>query len=154
MERMGSGFARESPRAIMVNPLSMSRDKQTISRKATRLAEGTGNLAPPLITNLKLSYEAHGAPQAVVTQNGFLLRDLTDANARGIFFPFVGVQNLAPPIYAETAPTLYLGFDKAFPEQPITLFFVVAPRAFSEGPGDRQDRARVRLPAFIALGVF
>ena len=103
--------------------------------KGYRLAEGTGNLAPPLITNLKLSYEAHGAPQAVVTQNGFLLKDLTDANARGIFFPFVGVQNLAPPIYAETAPTLYLGFDKAFPEQPITLFFVVAPRAFSEGPG-------------------
>ena len=98
-----------------------------------KLKDGTGNLAPPVVARLTLSYQADGVPDSLVAQNGFLLTDQTVASERG-FEPFVDVQRLTPSIYADTAPSLYLGFDKVFPEEPMTLFFVVAPQAFSGGP--------------------
>ena len=101
--------------------------------KGFKLKEGTGNLAPPLVTRLTLSYQADGAPESLVTQNGFLLAEQTVPNAKG-FKPFVALQSLTPSIYADTAPSLYLGFDKVFPEKLMTLYFVVAPRAFSGEP--------------------
>ncbi len=94
------------------------------------LKDGTGNLAPPLVTSLTLSYQADGVPDSFVAQNGFLLTDHTLADESG-FKPFVEVQRLTPLIYADAAASLYLGFDKVFPEELMTLFFVVAPR----GPG-------------------
>ena len=100
--------------------------------KGYTLKEGTGNLAPPLVTKLTLSYEAHGTPDSIITQNGFLLTDQADANANG-FNPFVGIERLTPQKYADTAPSFYLGFDKAFPNEPITLFFVVEPRSLAGG---------------------
>ena len=108
-----------------------------------KLKEGTGNLAPPLVATLTLSYKAEGIPQSVVTQNGFLLTDQTVANGSG-FNPFTGVQGLMPRIYADTAPSFYLGFDKVFPEEPMTFFFVVAPRAFSGKPTTKQPAAAAR----------
>ena len=47
--------------------------------KGFKLREGTGNLAPPLVTRLTLSYQADGVPERLVTQNGFLLTDQTIA---------------------------------------------------------------------------
>ena len=95
--------------------------------KGFKLREGTDNLAPPLVTKLTLNYEADGLPEFLVAQNGFLLTDETIASQSG-FKPFVEVQRLTPSIYADRAPSLYLGFDKVFPEEPMTLYFVVAPR--------------------------
>jgi predicted phage baseplate assembly protein len=123
--RIASGDYGKPAAYVAVDPLHLE--------KGFTLAPDTGNLAPPHVTSLKLSYNAQGSPQALVTQNGFLLTDQTVANASGGFIPFVGVQKLTPRIYADTTPALYLGFDRAFPEQPVTLFFVVAPRAFSGG---------------------
>ncbi len=94
------------------------------------LKNGTGNLAPPLVASLTLSYQADGVPDSLVAQNGFLLTDHTVASESG-FKPFVEVQRLTPPIYADAAPSLFLGFDKVFPEELMTLFFVVAPRGLS-----------------------
>ena len=95
--------------------------------KGFKLREDTGNLAPPLVTRLTLSYQADGVPESLVTQNGFLLTDQTTANQSG-FKPFVEVHSLSHAIYADKAPSLYLGFDKVFPEETMTLYVVVAPR--------------------------
>ena len=96
--------------------------------KGFKLRERTGNLAPPLVTRLTLSYQANGIPESLVTQNGFQLTDQAIASQSG-FKPFLGVQRLTPAIYADRSPALYLGFDKVFPEETMTLYFVVAPRA-------------------------
>jgi uncharacterized phage protein gp47/JayE len=98
-----------------------------------KLKEGTGNLNPPLVTNLTLSYVASGTPEAIVTQNGFFLTDETSANAGG-FNPFAEVQDL-PATHADTGPSFYLGFDTVFREEPITIFFTVTPRSFTGTSG-------------------
>ena len=106
--------------------------------KGFKLREGTGNMAPPLVTSLTLSYQADGIAESLVTQNGFLLTDQTTASQSG-FKPFVAVHTVTPAIYADTAPSLYLGFDQIFPEEPMTLYFVVASRgANAELPGARE----------------
>jgi hypothetical protein len=110
--------------------------------KGFKLREGTGNLAPPLVTRLTLSYQADGVPESLVTQNGFLLTDQTTANQSG-FKPFVEVHSLRHAIYADKAPSLYLGFDKVFPEEAMTLYFVVAPR----GANAELTAARERSPS-------
>jgi Baseplate J-like protein len=120
--RIQSGDYGKAAEYIEVNPDDPSR--------GFKLKEGTGNLAPPLVTRFTLSYQADGVPDSLVAQNGFLLMDHTGARERG-FKPFVEVQRLTPSIYADAAPSLYLGFDKVFPEELMTLFFVVARR----GPG-------------------
>ena len=110
--------------------------------KGFKLKEDTGNLAPPLVTRLTLSYQADGVPESLVTQNGFLLTDQTTANQSG-FKPFVEVHSLRHAIYADKAPSLYLGFDKVFPEEAMTLYFVVAPR----GANAELTAARERSPS-------
>ncbi len=130
--RIASGDYGKPAEYVEIDPNDPSR--------GFKLKDDTGNLAPPLVATLTLSYRADGIPQSVVTQNGFLLTDQTVANGSG-FNPFVGVQKLTPRIYADTAPSLYLGFDKVFPEEPMTLFFVVAPRAFSGRPTKEQAAA-------------
>jgi Baseplate J-like protein len=111
------------------------------------LREGTGNLTPPLVTRLTLSYQAEGVPGRLVTQNGFLLTDQTIANQSG-FKPFVEVQTLPPPIHADRAPSLYLGFDKVFAAEAMTLYFVVAPRGANAQLAAAQARS---LPAQPSL---
>ena len=98
-------------------------------KEGYKLKAGTGDLNPPLVTNLTLSYVASGSPEAIVSQNGFFLTDETSANAGG-FNPFAEVQDL-PAIHADTGPSFYLGFDTVFREEPVTVFFTVAPRAFT-----------------------
>jgi hypothetical protein len=117
--RIHSGDYGKAAEYITVDPNDPS--------KGFKLKEGTDNLAPPLVTTLTLSYQADDVPDSLVAQNGFLLTDQTDASESG-FKPFVAVQRLMPPLYADTAPALYLGFDKVFPEELMTLYFVVANR--------------------------
>jgi hypothetical protein len=117
--RIQSGDYGKAAEYIEVDPNDPS--------KGFKLKEGTGNLAPPLVTKLTLSYQADGVPESLVTQNGFLLTDQTTVNQSG-FMPFVDIHSLMPAIYADKAPSLYLGFDQIFPEEPMTLYFVVAPR--------------------------
>lgn len=112
--------------------------------KGFTLKKDTGNLAPPLVTRLTLSYQANDVPEAVITQNGFLLAEQTVPNAKG-FQPFVTLQHLTPSLYADTVPSLYLGFDKLSPEEVMTLFFVVVPRSFS-GDSEAQRAAALTLP--------
>jgi hypothetical protein len=108
---------------------------------------GTGNLNAPIITDLKLSYEAARAPASVLTQNGFLYHDMTEVNRTPTkFSPFVSVEDLTPEPYADPRPAFYLGFDAAFPEQPVTLYVAVAPRALA-GRVRKETRAAVTLSA-------
>ncbi|MCP3956370.1 MAG: putative baseplate assembly protein [bacterium] len=94
-----------------------------------RAKPGTGNLNPPVITRLALAYDAQGAP-AVVSRNGFVYRDHTTASAGGeAFDPFVPVSELTPAIHADPEPALYLAFDAASAEQPVTLYLAAAARA-------------------------
>jgi Baseplate J-like protein len=127
--RIHSGDYGKAAEYVQVDPDDPS--------KGFKLKEGTDNLAPPLVTKLRLNYEAGGLPDFLVAQNGFLLTDQTVANESG-FKPFVPVQSLRPSIYADLAPSFYLGFDQVFPEQPMTLYFVVA----SRGPDAELDLAR------------
>jgi Baseplate J-like protein len=117
--RIHSGDYGKAAEYIEVDPNDPSR--------GFKLREGTGSLAPPLVTRLTLRYQANGVPDSLVTKNGFLLTDQTVANQSG-FKPFVEVQRLTPSIYADAAPSLYLGFDRVFPGESMTLYFVVAPR--------------------------
>jgi len=98
---------------------------------------GTGNLNPPIITNLTINYQAE-RPPTVLTQNGFLY-DQPAASATTDFAPFVSVKDLMPPIYADAEPSFYLGFDAAFPEQPVRLYVAIEPRAFT-GSGVKEPR--------------
>lgn len=88
----------------------------------------TGNLNPPVITKLTLGYEAERTP-TVVTQSGFLYTDQSSTLEAG-FTPFTSAEKL-PPIYADTKPGFYLGFDAVFPEQPVRLYIEVSSPAFS-----------------------
>jgi hypothetical protein len=137
--RIQSGDYGKAAEYIAVDPNNPS--------KGFTLKEGTGNLAPPLVTKLALSYQAEGVPEFVVTQNGFLLTEQTLPNAES-FQPFVALQSLTPSIHADTAPSLYLGFDKLFPEELMTLFFVVAPRAFS-GQSNPKRAAALTTPQSV-----
>jgi hypothetical protein len=137
--RIQSGEYGKAAEYVAVDPNDPS--------KGFTLKEDTGNLATPLVTKLTLSYQADGVPESLVTQNGFLLTEQTVPNARG-FQPFVALQSLTPSIYADTAPSLYLGFDKLFPEELMTLFFVVAPRAFS-GESNPKPAAALTTPESV-----
>ena len=138
--RIQSGDYGKAAEYIAVDPKDPS--------KGYKLKDDTGNLAPPLVTKFTLSYQADGVPKSVVTENGFLLTEQTLPNAEG-FQPFVALQSLTPSIYADTAPSLYLGFDKLFPEELMTLFFVVAPRAVS-GESSAKHAADLTLPESVA----
>jgi hypothetical protein len=91
---------------------------------------GTGNVSPPVLTGLSIDYAAasFGRPPSVITQNGFLFADETTSNR---FTPFVSVTDLDPFVQADLEPAFHLGFDTAFPEQPVNLYVEAAPRAFS-----------------------
>ena len=94
--------------------------------KGFRVRAGTGNVNAPVLTKLTLGYNAERAP-TVLTRNGFLHHNRTGQT----FAPFVSVKQLAPPIHADVEPSFYLGFDAAFPEQPVSLYVAVEPRAFA-----------------------
>lgn len=109
------------------------------SKQGFKVKSGTGNLNPPVIKKLTLSYEAAGTP-TVLTQNGFLYCDQKSANKSTTgFAPFISVRDL-PPAYADAEPSFYLGFDAAFPQKPVKLYVAVAPRAFA-GSVIREKRA-------------
>ena len=117
--------------------------------KGFRAKPGTGNLNAPVVTDLKLGYEAERSPTSVLTQNGFLYRDQTAANKTPTgFSPFVSVEDLTPELYADPEPAFYLGFDAAFPEQPVTLYVAVAPRAFA-GRVSKEHAASVTLSSAL-----
>ena len=84
-----------------------------------------GTLNPPQAKTALLSLTAERAPR-IVTQNGFLLADQTQA---GAFTPFLPVQDLVPTAYADPTPAFYLAFDAAFPQVAVTLYVAVAPRS-------------------------
>ncbi|MGH9939119.1 MAG: putative baseplate assembly protein, partial [Blastocatellia bacterium] len=94
--------------------------------KGFRVKAGTGNVNAPVLTKLTLGYNAERAP-TVLTQNGFLHHNRTGQT----FAPFISVKQLAPPSHADVEPSFYLGFDAAFPEQPVSLYVAVEPRAFA-----------------------
>jgi uncharacterized phage protein gp47/JayE len=113
-------------------------------KQGFKVRSGTGNLNPPLITRLTLNYEARGEP-IVVTRNGFLFTDRTKANKSGANFPtFQAITELSPDIYADPEPAFYLGFDNAFPEEPVSLYVSEKPAAASgnvAGNGGAQPSA-------------
>jgi hypothetical protein len=99
-------------------------------KQGFKLRPGTGNLQPPQIVSLTIDYEAESEP-TLVSQNGFLFREEIERGPA--FAPFVSVRELRPDIYADAEPALYLGLDAAFPEEPVTLYADVAPRALAGG---------------------
>jgi len=98
--------------------------------KGYQIRPGTGNLHPPILSSLSLDYQAGRVPTGLLTQNGFLYADQSGANPQG-FRPFVAVEELTPLRHADPDPAFYLGFDQAFPEEPVRLYVEAAPRAFS-----------------------
>ena len=97
--------------------------------KGFQVNPGTGNVDPPVITDLSLNYQAQRGP-TLVTQNSFLFADQTSQAGTG-FVPFVAAPDLIPQIYADPEPAFYLAFDAMFPEQPVRLYVSTTPRAFA-----------------------
>ncbi|HET6521534.1 MAG TPA: putative baseplate assembly protein, partial [Geminicoccaceae bacterium] len=99
-----------------------------------RIREDTGNLNPPVVESLSISYRAARRP-TIVTENAFLFQE---ADAGADIAPFVPAPALPAP-YDDAGPALYLGFDRPFPEQPVTLYVAPAPRQVS-GRVSRENR--------------
>jgi hypothetical protein len=110
-------------------PLQYAQVDPSNSSLGFGILQGSGNLMPPVLRSLTLDYSANDSPENVLTQNGFLYD--AEIPVSGFFTPFVGVTNLVPFVQADPEPAFYLGFDAAFPEQPVTLYIDAAPRAFS-----------------------
>ena len=99
-----------------------------------RLREDTGNLSPPVLESLSISYRARRTP-TVLTENAFLFQDIV---AGGDIVPFVPAAAL-PSAYGDAEPALYLGFDRPFRDQPVTLYVALAPLQVA-GRVSRQNR--------------
>jgi hypothetical protein len=91
---------------------------------------GTDNLNPPVLTKLTISYVSERRPR-LLTQNGFLFNNVLNTGAGVPFRPFVPVGELVPVEYADPDPAFYIGFDAAFPELPVTLYFARSPEIFA-----------------------
>jgi hypothetical protein len=111
-------FGREAE-YVPVNSNDMS--------KGFTILPGTGIFSAPLVTKMSISYDLTKPPDALLTQTGFFYSDQTSAND---FSPFVSIKNLPEP-YSDPEPAFYIGFDAAFPEQPVKLYVDSVPRAFS-----------------------
>jgi hypothetical protein len=93
---------------------------------------GSGNLHPPILSSLTLAYVTERkSPQRLIAQNGFFYNDRSGTS--NPFAPFVPVADLVPFEQADPEPAFYLGFDAAFPQQPVTLYFDATARMFSTG---------------------
>ena len=98
--------------------------------KGYQIQAGTGNVRAPILSNFSLDYATTPTAPALISQNGFLFVDETAANTQG-FSPFVSTTELKPISHADPEPAFYLGFDAAFPQQPVKLYVDAAPRSFS-----------------------
>lgn len=105
-------------------------------RKGYQQLPDTLSINRPIIQKLTFSYESERIP-TVVTQNSFLYTDQTEANQNTKFAPFVSAKDLISKQYADPNPAFYLGFDTAFPQQPVRLYVDVSPRSFS---GSREQK--------------
>ena len=98
--------------------------------KGYQVQPGSGNLNPPILSDVSLAYAATRTLPGLVSQNGFLYVDQTSRNSAS-FSPFVSVTDLVPIRHSDPEPTFYLGFDATFPQQPVKLWVDVAPRSFA-----------------------
>jgi hypothetical protein len=120
--RIGSGSYGLPVDFVLVDPADPTR--------GFGIKPGTDNLNPPVLTKLTMNYVSQRQP-TVLTQNGFLFSDVSNAGPGAPFKPFVPVGELVPPEYADPDPAFYIGFDAAFPEQPVTLYFARSPQVFA-----------------------
>lgn len=121
---------------------SYGRSNEFVPIDASDLRKGYQQLPDTLdifrssLQRLTFNYESERIP-TVATQNSFLHTDQTEANQKTKFAPFVSAQDLIPIQYADPNPAFYLGFDAAFPQQPVRLYGDVSPRSFS---GSREQK--------------
>jgi WD40 repeat protein len=94
-----------------------------------RVKPGTGNLRPLQIESLSVSYEATQTPTIVRQTSSYIEQITTDKSSK--LAPFVGVETLPSP-YTDLKPSFYIGFDAAFPEQPVSLYIAVAPHSLKD----------------------
>ncbi len=109
-------------------PLDYVAVDPTDPTKGFQVKPGTGNLTPPIIDSLRVGYDAHDFPE-VVTQNGFLFASQSGSASVQGFMPFVAVPDLKPSVLADSSPAFYLGFDEAFPGEPLRLYVATMPRS-------------------------
>ncbi|HEX6673740.1 MAG TPA: putative baseplate assembly protein [Actinomycetes bacterium] len=104
-----------------------------------RVKAGTGDLDPPRVKRVALSYSVQAEP-AVLRQTGTVFTDLTAAQRAGADLEaFVSPAALPEPL-ADRDPALYLGFDDLPAERPVTLYVAAA------APGLRSGRVVMRPP--------
>lgn len=126
--RLISGSYGRPGEYVPVDPNNLS--------KGYQLLPDTISINRPIIQKLTFSYESERIP-TVVTQNSFLYTDQTEVNQKTKFAPFVSAKDLIPKQYADLKPSFYLGFDAAFPQQPVRLYVDVFPHSFS---GSREQK--------------
>lgn len=94
-----------------------------------QLKPGTGNLAPPRLRSLRLSYVSRTVPRCVVQAGTYYAEPAAGTE----FAPFPAAGEL-PAAHADPDPALYLGFDGLGPQQPLSLYIDVPAPAFGR-PG-------------------
>jgi hypothetical protein len=94
--------------------------------KGFKLRPSTGALNAPVISAMRVGYEAQDPFPLVITHNQFRLQDETAKNRTpgGVYRPFEPVD--------DAEPSFYLAFDQQLPNDAINLYFSVPPRQFVE----------------------
>lgn len=120
--RIAAGDYGRSTEFVLVRP--------DIPREGFRVKQDTGNLQSPIVESLTLTYDyqATAIQPLVVSQDGFIYRDLTTSNQKS--------QGLTEPLFVlieEDLPTCYWGFNRPLPSQTsVNLYFLVPPRQVTE----------------------
>lgn len=113
-----------------------------------RVKAGTGDLDPPRVKSIVLTYDVHAEPM-VLRQTGAVFTDLTAVQRAGEDLDAYVSSAALPEPLADRDPALYLGFDVLPAERPITLY--VAAAAAPASPGRVVMRPPVAAPPSSAL---
>ncbi|MCX7747996.1 MAG: putative baseplate assembly protein [Clostridia bacterium] len=87
--------------------------------------ENTGKVYPPIVRSITLSYTAKGEPDRIFSQYGPFCKEMQTT----------GIAPFLPSVEytGDAVPSLYLGFDTSQLEQPLSLYFSVAPQMYRKG---------------------
>ncbi len=154
-DRIFIASSSEDQKEAEIETINWTENKFTIREALTNnyptgtsvMLQRNASFGPPSIASLTLSYEYEqsGSLSACQTYNDFTYAECTaEATAGGSGFqPFTSTN--------DEKPSLYLGFDQAFSNRPVTLYVSLDPIRYQHGL-NRQDL--VKNPALIIWEYF
>lgn len=84
-------------------------------------------LKPPIIKNMKISYEVSYTPK-IMKKTGNYLESVPLEENVNLFQNLDQINNL---VYNDNSSSLYIGFDNIYPQYPVTLYNLVSPESLN-----------------------